>query len=582
MTPSKPSRPTTSSARREPDTPPCHVTFARAAGRVVLLLGLAAALRIPALTRVPPGLNQDEACNAWNAWCLLKTGRDQTGARWPLYYLTGLGENRCAIQVYFIMPFQLVGGLNVWTTRLPFAAAGVLTVFLLYWTVARLFDPASGLAAGALLAVSPWHVTLTRLGFEAALAPFFVVAVMAALVGSGLLPSKQTPGPRPIYALLTGLIAGLACYGYAAGRILVPALLCALAVANLGVLRTLAREVRGRASLLAFAVGFATTFGPLAWQHVVRPHELVRRAEDIWLWERQDAFSTRLAKVTGRYVAHFGYDFLFHRGDRYEMQNARGFGMYGWHVLPLLIAGLAVTLPRARSSVAARALLLWALLYPIGDSLHRHAAEDDRGNLVPSLHMLRSSPGLPAVAALAGVGAVAGYRFLARRVRQLARGVFVLLILAAGLETVRFGLYFVRDHPRQPNVAIDFHADLMQALAWLRPRAESYDAVFFTTTAMNMPYGLVLVGLQYDPHQWFRDEKEFRPGAGWDLCYRFGRYYFLYDESVSEQLGALARNGRPDRVGLIVRPDEAPPAPPTLLIRDPMGAPSLVVYELEI
>jgi len=582
MTPSKPSRPTTCSASREPNPPPFRMTAVRAAVLVALLLVLAAALRIPALPRVPPGLNQDEACNAWNAWCLLKTGRDQSGTRWPLYYLTGLGENRCAIQVYFIMPFQLVGGLNVWTTRLPFAVAGGLTVFLLYWTVARLFDRTSGLAAGALLAVSPWHITLTRLGFEAALAPLFVVGVIAALVGSGLLATSPTSRPRPLAALWTGLLAGLACYGYAAGRILIPVLLGALAVANLGILRMLAREPRGRASLLGLAVGFAATFGPLAWQHIARPHELTRRAQDIWLWERQDAFSTRLAKVAGRYVAHFGHDFLFRRGDRYEMQNARGFGMYGWHVLPLLITGLAVTAPRARSSVAARTLLLWVLLYPIGDSLHRHAAEDDQGNLVPSLHMLRSAPGLPAVAALAGVGAAAGYRLLAARVRQLAHAGVAFLILAAGFETLRFGLYFVRDHPRRPNVAIDFHVDLMQALAWLRPRAETYDAVFVTTTAMNMPYSLVLVGLQYDPHQWFRDPKDFRPGAGFDLCYRFGRYYFLYDESVAQRLAALTRNGHLDRVALIVRPDEGPPAPPALLIRDPMGVPSLVVYELEI
>ncbi|MBI5865790.1 MAG: hypothetical protein HZB38_15060, partial [Planctomycetes bacterium] len=47
---------------------------------LVAILLLAAALRLAGLTTVPPGLNQDEAANAWNAWCLLKSGHDQHGA----------------------------------------------------------------------------------------------------------------------------------------------------------------------------------------------------------------------------------------------------------------------------------------------------------------------------------------------------------------------------------------------------------------------------------------------------------------------------------------------------------------------
>jgi hypothetical protein len=56
-------------------------------GLLLAILAVAAVLRIAWLTSAPPGLNQDEAVNAWNAWCLLKTGKDQTGASWPLMYL---------------------------------------------------------------------------------------------------------------------------------------------------------------------------------------------------------------------------------------------------------------------------------------------------------------------------------------------------------------------------------------------------------------------------------------------------------------------------------------------------------------
>ena len=57
-------------------------------GRLLLLLILllAAVLRLTWLDRSPPGLHPDEAANAWNAWCLLHTGMDEHGKAWPLFY----------------------------------------------------------------------------------------------------------------------------------------------------------------------------------------------------------------------------------------------------------------------------------------------------------------------------------------------------------------------------------------------------------------------------------------------------------------------------------------------------------------
>jgi len=59
---------------------------------LLLILVLAAFLRLFNLGQSPPGLNQDEAANAWNAHCLLKTGKDQVGASWPIFYMRALGR----------------------------------------------------------------------------------------------------------------------------------------------------------------------------------------------------------------------------------------------------------------------------------------------------------------------------------------------------------------------------------------------------------------------------------------------------------------------------------------------------------
>jgi 4-amino-4-deoxy-L-arabinose transferase-like glycosyltransferase len=101
---------------------------------VVLLLSLAIFLRLFKLGQSPPGLNQDEAAGAWNAYCLLKTGTDQHGVSWPIFYLCELGGPTSTLYVYSMIPFQAVGGMNIYTTRLPSVFAGVLSVILIYFT----------------------------------------------------------------------------------------------------------------------------------------------------------------------------------------------------------------------------------------------------------------------------------------------------------------------------------------------------------------------------------------------------------------------------------------------------------------
>ena len=83
------------------------------------------------------------------------------------------------------MPFQAVGGLNVWTTRLPSAIGGVATVLLAWWVGRRMFGPRVGLVTAALLAIDPTHVQMSRLGHEASITPLLTLVPLAALIWAG-------------------------------------------------------------------------------------------------------------------------------------------------------------------------------------------------------------------------------------------------------------------------------------------------------------------------------------------------------------------------------------------------------------
>jgi hypothetical protein len=547
---------------------------------ILLVVG---ALRMSGLTHTPPGLNQDEADNAWDAYCLLKHGTDQHGVSWPLFCTRGFGDNRSAIFLYTMLPFQAVGGLNVWTTRLPAAALGVLTVLLLYYTGARLWGANAGLVAAALLALSPWHIQLSRTGNEAGATPFLALLPLAAWLWARLPAADEARPPVPWRALVGGLLAGLACYGYAPVRLVTPVTLVLVVLLTARRWRGLLRSRLGIKAAIAATVGFAATFGPLAYQHVVHPERIARRAEGNWLWEASDSFSARAGKVVQRYAGHFGPDFLFLAGDHHETQFVPGFGAFSWYVLPLMGLGLVCVAARFRQGTAAGVLLCWLLVSPLGDSLHRgFVYEAAGGRLQESMHALRSAPMVCPALLLAGLGAAAGHQWLWSRRRRLAVAGWAALGLAVVLLDARFLLNYFTEYPRRQLVYESYQADLVEACMWIRPRMGAADGVFFSAQDMNAPYVVSLVVLAYEPAQWFRDVRGTRTLDGWDICTQTGKLHFLFDAADRAVLGELERNGRPEHVILVLRPGEMRGRQPAYIVDAPDGTPYFEVYDTEL
>jgi 4-amino-4-deoxy-L-arabinose transferase-like glycosyltransferase len=546
-------------------------------GLLLAILLVALALRVAALTDAPPGLNQDEAANAWNAWCLLHTGRGQAGEAWPILYIRALGENRPALQTYAILPWQALGGLNVWTVRLPSAIAGVLSIALVFYLGRAWCGPRVGLLAAALLAVSPWHVQLSRLGLEAAYAPLLVTGGLAVLVWAGLPLGR--PGREPILwrVMLAGLVAGVACYGYAAVRLVLPLLILAGGLVSLDDVRAWLRRPRAAAALLLAAAGFAAAFGPLAYQHVAAPEEIGRRTQGLWVWEPEDTAATRAGKIAWRYAAHFGPDFLFVRGDAREIYSVARFGVLHWYALPLVLAGVVVLVGQARRS-AARVLLVWLALYPVGDSLFR-ASVDAR--IADELYMLRSAAGLVVFALVAAVGLDGLLGWCRGRARVVLAGAAAVWL--SGSVGV-FGWRYFAVHPTRPDVYHGFHADLLAACDWLAPRYAESDAVFVTASGMNMPYIVTLVGIEAAPETWFAAERDVRTfdGLPWEYVFRVGKLHFVHDQSALAALAELQRNGRPDRVLFVMRPGEIGLPAPDAVVTGPGGAVQLVLHEVEL
>ena len=142
---------------------------------LLFIVVLAFLLRFYKVTQSPPSLNWDETSIAYNAYSILKTGHDEWGIKFPLNFRS-YGEYKLPVQIYASIPAVAVFGLNEFGVRVTPVIYGTLTVLLLYFLVNLLFkNKRIGLLSAFILAVSPWHIQLTRASFESSFSVFWVV-----------------------------------------------------------------------------------------------------------------------------------------------------------------------------------------------------------------------------------------------------------------------------------------------------------------------------------------------------------------------------------------------------------------------
>lgn len=153
-----------------------HILFV-----IILLLGLFA--RTWEFGLLPPGLNQDEASSGVDANSLYRFGVDRNGISYPVSFISwGSGQN--ALYAYVLIPFIAFGGLTPNMVRLPMLLSGILTLTLVYFVAMQTMNKKFALIALFLLAISPWHIILSRWGLESNFLPFVFLIGYACLLKS--------------------------------------------------------------------------------------------------------------------------------------------------------------------------------------------------------------------------------------------------------------------------------------------------------------------------------------------------------------------------------------------------------------
>jgi len=93
-------------------------------------------LRSIYIDKFPPSLNWDEVSHGYNAYSLLKTGRDEWGSFLPLIF-RAYGDYKLPLYIYLTIPSVLIFGLTPFSVRLVSIVAGSLLPVLIYLIVAK-------------------------------------------------------------------------------------------------------------------------------------------------------------------------------------------------------------------------------------------------------------------------------------------------------------------------------------------------------------------------------------------------------------------------------------------------------------
>jgi len=372
------------------------------------------------LTTIPDGCYHDEVSIGFNARSILKTGADQYGVPFPLYYL-GIGDWKGPLPLYAMVLSVAVFGNTVQALRLPGVLFATGMAVLLAACIRRL---TGNRALGRWLAVaSLWIPSIflyARSGIaEPASFPFFTTLAIFAVLRFELQPARGR-------AVAAGALLGLAAYAYPAARLFSPLI-------SIGAVICFALYAPTRRFIWTVIASGLAAATPMAVFVVRHPDALLVRLQGMSIFG-SGAPAEQVAEVFFRnYFSQLGFDFLFRFGQKnHSHWHNIGTGFIAlWMMVPLVL-GLLVLVRGGRRTFY-RFLLIALLAAPIPASF----TTDDVPHPNRIMHMV---PILVLIAAL-------GAQHLLARLRPSRSWVAALLLVMA-LEAGGMARQYFLEYPR--------------------------------------------------------------------------------------------------------------------------------------
>lgn len=190
---------------------------------LILILCLGIFFRFWKLGETPKGFYSDEASLAYSAYSILKTGKDEFGMDYPIFFRS-FSTFQAPVYTYFLIPIYKIFGMSIWSTRLLSAMAGVVIILFGFLIVKKTSkNNRLALLTSLLMAISPWLIIFSRTSYETNLSLMFLLIMIWSFYRS------RENGK---WLLITAISAGLSFLSYHSERIITPVILISLLINN--------------------------------------------------------------------------------------------------------------------------------------------------------------------------------------------------------------------------------------------------------------------------------------------------------------------------------------------------------------
>lgn len=429
---------------------------------LILIIILAAFLRIYKLDIVPPSLNWDEIDAGYNAYTIANWGRDEWGKFLPLVF-TSFRDDKHPVHIYLTAPIVKLFGLSDFTARLSGAIIGVLNVVVIFFLGRILFkSDLVGLLSALFLAVSPYHLHFSRGLWEINFALFFFML--------GLLLFFLALQKKGWFISLSFLSFGISILSYHSSKIIVPPILLLLIVLYIKDLKRLSLNfyfgIAILVAILIILIGNPRILGFARLQQTQFSKDIIEKTQT---FKKTKSQILGLGEITlNQYLTHFTTQYLFISGDQNPRNSVKTFGEFYKIDAVFIFVGLLYLL-KMRSKVTL-IMFVWLLLAPIPSSLVSGAPNATRALfMMGSLHLIT---GL-------GAASIVGW-FKGRGKISILTAILFLL----SLQVYMYLNYYFNVYPKQD--AIDWQYGMKQSAGFVRSHPEY--AEVYVTDIRSQPY----------------------------------------------------------------------------------------------
>ncbi|HEV8132565.1 MAG TPA: glycosyltransferase family 39 protein [Acidobacteriota bacterium] len=294
-----------------------------------LLIVIACAVRFVGLEKSPPGFYADESAAALNVICMQQTGLSANGERMPVFAHVVGAALTTPTYLYPGALWVTVFGHSIRSFRALAAFLSVLTILGVYCLALNLGGSDYAFFALLAAALSPWSFQFSRIAWDPAVMPFFLVWGVYFFLRSSSVRNS----------VISGIFLSLAMYSYYSARVQIPLLMVPLVWLQFR---------RGNFKWKHFAIFLVTgivTCLPLIV--LTLRGEFQARTNEVGIFSSEylkqfGGFSipVLIQLLLKNFLEHFRASFLFVTGDLNVRHSTQFFGELGWIDVLALAAGM--------------------------------------------------------------------------------------------------------------------------------------------------------------------------------------------------------------------------------------------------